>query len=415
MTRENNRNIIPFSQFLESISSARIEQHVLKGKGFDNDTSFTEKKEYLIEYYKGVEALHSFLDGNGSIFDCIPIEQQPALKNSGKKIAKPPDISGIKSKDGIKSSGLTTLIESSLNLNVKDKFGNVRSCPPGTVPIRRITLEEIAPYQKLQNFFQKTTGGSSPVHDMSPLDSAITQVSHCHAFAFQNTSNIGGYSFLEVWNPSIEGNQIFSLSQQWYTAGTPNTPEFQSLEVGWQVYPTKYSNLSDPLVPVLFTYWTPNNYDTNGPGSYNLDDGRSFHQLSDQMAPGMAIPSWSSTSSNKVEIEVTVFLDQGNWYIYYLGDDPSHAIGYYPASIYQGGPLTFGASHIIYGGETSFLPIEGSNTRCPPMGRQRVCGTRRRKRSVSTRHSLLYRFWWYESSQPDAIDRLSTMLYSQYF
>ena len=37
-------------------------------------------KAHILKLYDKTEAPHSFMDESGAIFDCIPIEQQPALK-----------------------------------------------------------------------------------------------------------------------------------------------------------------------------------------------------------------------------------------------------------------------------------------------------------------------------------------------
>jgi hypothetical protein len=45
-----------------------------------------------VRHYTGVEAEQSFVDENGSVFDCIPIEQQPALRATGGRAATPSDL-----------------------------------------------------------------------------------------------------------------------------------------------------------------------------------------------------------------------------------------------------------------------------------------------------------------------------------
>jgi hypothetical protein len=86
--------ILPFSDFRQKMLAAlpehfRGQVHV-KVK---NRTAFREMKNHLAGIYDGVEAQHSFVDENGQIFDCIPFEQQQAVKNSlksGNPIPTPP-------------------------------------------------------------------------------------------------------------------------------------------------------------------------------------------------------------------------------------------------------------------------------------------------------------------------------------
>jgi hypothetical protein len=55
-------------------------------------------------------------------------------------------------------------------------------------------------------------------------------------------------------------------------------------------------------------------------------------------------------------------LSAGNWWVYVNGTDTAHAVGYYPASLYQNGPMATGATEIDFGGETV------GNGAYPPMG-----------------------------------------------
>ncbi len=104
-------------------------------------------REYLIGYYQGVEVPHSFVDQGGSIFDCIPVEQQPSVRGSGQKVKNAPDfpadIATIISKANAKDDRKTVQMEAPLKVGRKDKFGNAMFCPPGTIPVRRITLGEL--------------------------------------------------------------------------------------------------------------------------------------------------------------------------------------------------------------------------------------------------------------------------------
>ena len=97
MDNASQTEIKSFSDFMDSVRSAKHEHYTEKtGNIVANEVEFTNMKEYLTKLYQGVEVLHSFTDENGSVFDCIPIEEQPALKDSGK-VSKAPDLPGIKS------------------------------------------------------------------------------------------------------------------------------------------------------------------------------------------------------------------------------------------------------------------------------------------------------------------------------
>jgi hypothetical protein len=160
--------------------------------------------------------------------------------------------------------------------------------------------------------------------------------------AYQNVVNLGGHSILSVWDPNVGGNQIFSLSQRWYVAQGPGG--VQTVEVGWQVYPAMYGHTK----PVLFTYWTADGYHTTGSYSNTAGD---FVQVGSNPV-GMALDPWSQVGGPQVELELTVMLQAGNWWIFVNGNDTNHAVGYYPATRYGNGPLATGATGVDYGGET---------------------------------------------------------------
>jgi hypothetical protein len=210
----SDNEIKPFSEFFNSLQSAKHHQYVAKRENkVMNEDAFGEMREYLIKHYQGIEVPHSFMDQNGSIFDCIPVEQQPSVKESGQKVAKAPDFPTIESKTDVKDERKTTPIQAPLRQDRKDKFGNAMFCPPGTIPKRRITLEELARFKTLRNFFQKSPLGSSLPPSTLAKSNNIPRAaaSHKYAHARQEVDNMGGHSFLNVRDPAIDtdNGQIF--------------------------------------------------------------------------------------------------------------------------------------------------------------------------------------------------------------
>ena len=85
--------ILPFRQFVESLEKVSPSQHFeAAGSQVLHEEAVQDMNNHLKRHYQGVEAVHSFVDENGSVFDCIPIEQQPALKQSGAAPAAPRDL-----------------------------------------------------------------------------------------------------------------------------------------------------------------------------------------------------------------------------------------------------------------------------------------------------------------------------------
>ena len=179
------------------------------------------------------------------------------------------------------------------------------------------------------------------------------EATHRYAHASQLINNLGGHSYLNFWDPEIGANQVFSLSQHWYVAGSGNN--LQTAEVGVQIYPQAYGTTK----PVFFTYWTADAY--NQTGCYNLTCP-AFVQTNSSWALGGAISPWSTPNGAQYELEITYYLYQGNWWLYVNGTSAANAIGYYPGKIYNGGALLKGATEIDYGGE-----VVGTIS-WPPMG-----------------------------------------------
>jgi hypothetical protein len=226
------------------------------------------------------------------------------------------------------------------------------NCPEGTVPVRRVTLEDLTRFDTLQDFFSKGPQGAGrrPPRTSEPRTVAVT---HRWAHAYQNVTNGGGHSFLNIWRPAIGANQVFSLSQHWYVGGSG--ANLQTLECGWQVYPKLYNDSQ----PHLFTYWTADNYKNTG--CYNLSCG-AFVQTSSSFAPGMVVGPISVTNGPQYVMELAYWHTGGRWWLYYNGTQGTNAIGYYPDSLYGGGALATQAAEIDFGGETT------GTTSFPPMG-----------------------------------------------
>jgi len=343
--------------FLDSVQSTNYAALSARaGSKVAHPDAFGEMKAYILKLYDKTEAPHSFMDESGAIYDCIPIEQQPALRGSRESVPKAPDAPSSVP-DAPHATGRSDekrndhLIASPLGPDHKDRHGNVMHCPSGTIPLRRVTLEDLSRFPTLKDFFRKgPRGAGRPPRAIEPPTVPAT---HRWAHAFQNVSNGGGHSFLNLWDPPIGANQIFSLSQHWYVGGSG--ANLQTLECGWQVYPAFYGDTKAHL----FTYWTADDY--NATGCYNLTCP-AFVQVSSSFAPGMALNAVSVVGGAQYIIELTYWHTGGRWWFYYNGTSGSNAIGYYPDSLYKGGALAGNASEIDYGGETV------GTTSFPPMG-----------------------------------------------
>jgi hypothetical protein len=332
--------IKPFKEFLDDVSKAKLDtlapHAATKVK---ESSSLEEMRNHILSHYKGVEVQHSFVDANGSVFDCVPVEQQPSLQGKGAP-AKAPDLPMDKQPAGATDDRKAKQIEAPLGAGKKDSLGNAMECPDGTIPLRRLRLEDMSRFENLHQFFQKSPVGNEVT---PPKIEKPTVATHRWAHAFQNVNNLGGHSYLNVWDPAIGANQIFSLSQHWYvgssSAGT------QTAECGLQVYPGLYGNTH----PCLFIYWTADGY--NKTGCYNLSCN-AFTQTNKNWTLGGAVGPISIYGGQQYELFLAYYLSGGLWWFYVGGGAAANAIGYYKASQYGSGTMATHAVEIDYGGET---------------------------------------------------------------
>ncbi len=148
--------ITPFRQFVDSLGDIRPEQHVgVAARGARSAADVTRMRDYLVQYYDGMEAPHSYVDDNNSVFDFVPIQQQPALR--GSRPATPTDLpSPAPGSAATAADQLRARHVIQLHPYFRDRFGNQMSAPDGTIPVRRLTVENLARFATLENFFQKS-------------------------------------------------------------------------------------------------------------------------------------------------------------------------------------------------------------------------------------------------------------------
>ena len=334
---------IGFKKFMESLEGAQHAQFLaLSTTKVKSPDHFEKMRQHLLAHYSGIEVASSFEDPNGQVWDCVPVGQQPSLKEKGRRLPVPPVLVSPPTKKTQQAAARGQLARSFLSNAKKDRYGNTLFCSPGFIPIRRTTLDELMKFETLDKFLKKSPR-SNLAPGNAPLEADTGNEVHKYAHAAQQVDNVGGHSFLNIWQPAIAGDQVFSLSQHWYIAG--DGTQLQTVEAGWQVYPEKYGTPE----PCLFIYYTPDNYTT---GCYNLDSA-AFVQTSHKWALGGPLSGQiSSRDGDQFEIEISWSLADGNWWLFINGLTPDDAVGYYPATLYKGGPLASHATFIDYGGET---------------------------------------------------------------
>ncbi|HEV7179314.1 MAG TPA: neprosin family prolyl endopeptidase [Candidatus Baltobacteraceae bacterium] len=334
--------ILPHREFVRAVHSSQYQAYKHDPRARVRDqAAFKAMQEHLVKLNEGVDVQHSFVDNAGSVFDCVPIDQQPSVRGTKHRIAKPRDLPGRPDGRAPAPSVAPLLVPGR-----KDRHGNAMHAPEGTIPVRRATLDTLTRFKTLDDFLHKAPSKIATMPKAltppTPPDTTNEAANHRYADGNHTVANIGAHAFLNLWAPAIGPDQTFSLSQLWFADS--NSGSVQTVEFGWTVYPQKFS-----AQPVLFVFWTPDGYHT---GSYNLD-AAGFVQTNAKVPLGVALGPVSTTGGTQYEIELGVYLHDGNWWVYYGGTGADSAVGYYPASLYNNGPMATAAALYNIGGETS--------------------------------------------------------------
>lgn len=345
---------VSFNDFLEQVKGATFDQY--NHTAVESCDAFDEMRNHILTMYDGVGDITKSFVLDVEYGDCIDVKKQPSIRLLGldtiecdpRNMTDVPELCGEGGGEGKFHS-----VDSPLKLGLTDRFGNSISCHVDTIPFARITLEKLTRFATLADFFSKSSDGaqamSTPADggDGSDGQDSVTKrhlerrdaIPHLYAYTYQYVTNFGGNSWLNLWNPVGD----FSLSQQWYAAGSGNGT--QTVEGGWVVYPNKFNTNN----AVLFIFFTPDNYKS---GCWNLDCP-GFVQINHNWFLGGIWNHYSTAGGAQWGFEMQWKLYNGNWWLFLKGPGDYEAVGYYPTKLYNGGPLAYNATVVEYGGEVT--------------------------------------------------------------
>ncbi|KAK2407876.1 hypothetical protein P8452_69826 [Trifolium repens] len=267
-------------------------------------------------------AVKTIQSPDGDIIDCVLTHEQLAFDHpllKGQKLLDPPE----------------TLIEHNQIGNSSDVFQlwslSGESCPEGTIPIRRITEQDMLRAGSIRKFGKKYA-------DRSKHEHAIVSV--------EGDGYTGAKASLNVWAPKVESRYEFSLAQIWM-----GSKDSETIEAGWQVCRTIYGDDR----PRLFIYYTVDNY---GTGCYNLKCS-GFVQTNRKIVLGGSIAPISVYNGR--QFDITLKIEQhaktGDWWLVFGN---GNIVGYWPASLFR--ELKGEAYYAHFGGEVLNLRSRGSHT-----------------------------------------------------
>lgn len=202
---------------VSSLRLARIERHLKK---------INKPAVYTIE------------SPDGDIIDCVHKRKQPALDHpllKNHKIQRvPTEMPKVKvmKTDGVRDTNIGSNGTGGRASQYWHHSG--QSCPKGTVPIRRSSVNDVLRAKSLYDFGKKQRSISLARQADAP--DVVSGNGHEHAIAYTGTAQevYGAKATINVWDPSIEVVNEFSLSQIWVLSGSFDGSDLNSIEAGWQ-------------------------------------------------------------------------------------------------------------------------------------------------------------------------------------
>lgn len=175
---------------------------------------------------------------DGDFIDCVHKRKQPALDHpllKNHKIQRvPPEMPKMIKTDAVRerNSSESERLRGGIAWQMWHQKG--QKCPKGTVPIRRSTVHDVLRAKSLYDFGKKQS--KIPLSRRVDAPDVQTGNGHEHAIAYTTSSKeiYGAKATINVWNPSIEVVNEFSLSQIWVLSGSFDGSDLNSIEAGWQ-------------------------------------------------------------------------------------------------------------------------------------------------------------------------------------
>jgi hypothetical protein len=132
----------PLAAYVSTLSTARYADYAQRsgagaGAGVRDETAFEAMRQYLVHHYEGVQATTNVVS-DGIVFDCI--------RQAGGTVS-PPTASAAPAGSGTGSQGPSgSAAEQAV------------TCPSGSMPVRRITLNDLTRFPTLAAFLSKGPG-----------------------------------------------------------------------------------------------------------------------------------------------------------------------------------------------------------------------------------------------------------------
>jgi hypothetical protein len=302
-----------------------------------NDQERRRMEKYIAEFVDRKDVVTSMEVGTNEIVDCVDIRRQPGMKRPGMEshtIQMSPG--ALDPKDSITEERIPRIADGTTRKAVREIrqewAARGQTCPAGSVPIRRLTMDILRHFRTLEEFFRK-----DPPHIVAGPDDL-----HQYAISYRYVDNWGAQTALNIWAPYTGRTDEFSLSQLWVVRGTGS--DLQTVEAGWQ----KYYDLYGDYRPRLFIYYTSDGYGNSG--CYNLSCF-AFIQVANNVYIGGGFTDISAHPHPSTAWEFKLRWQRdgptGNWWLKY----GNTWVGYYPSGLFDAAGLRNMSDEVEFGGE----------------------------------------------------------------
>ena len=276
------------------------------------------------------------VDLNGEKFACVEYDRQPAVK---KLAAEKHDVSVVDAPTTVPkdvAQRIAALTDDQGNRPELAVQKADHECPAGTVPVREVSVADVAAYGSLKAYLTKPPPAG---------------VGYEYAHARRTIANYGAASSINIWNPYVSstGAQDHSISQMWVSRGSGGSAE--TVEAGWVRRKTGDAR--------LFVFTTSDGYGAADDGAIDCEGSTTsccwnndcaFIQNSgtDVYLDG-TFNSYSTSGGAQSESRYFLFKDDttGDWWFNYQGT----WVGRWPRSLYDSNRIRDSASAIDFGGE----------------------------------------------------------------
>lgn len=292
-------------------------------------------RAFLDSRYTAKDVRHSFHTKFGETIDCIDFFAQQGVKelaDQGTPITElpapepqpniPPDLKDV------------------FFTGTADDEGQARACPQDSVPILRITAEDIRAAGGLHAFIDAHHRKASPLRSTAegaaPPSVDPSYYAHVQQSYTGSVPVLAAKATINIAKPSVIGGGAVnnhSIIQTWLMDNQSGT--LQTVEAGINVDPVLYGNYNTHF----FVFATNNNY---GNGCYNNMSGKPSSCLAWVGAPGATLTpgmtlATSTFNGTQKELNIQVFYS-GGWNI--------KGAGYYPRTDFVG-PMSTGSANMF--------------------------------------------------------------------